>query len=345
MTLPHYQQRLFQVDPESDGTRLDRWLAEQIPGLSRTKLQGIIQDGGVLINAKPARSKDLLSEDDQVEIRLEVELFRDPHAHLEPVAMDLDILYEDDDLIVLNKPAGLIVHPGAGDTGATLVHGLLAHCKDSLSSGGAKHRPGIVHRLDKDTSGVLVCAKNEVAHLGLSKQFAEKSNLRRYRAILDGAMREKERVVETHLYRDPKNRLKFASKPTDELLETYGPELYGLPKGFRWAKSTFFREKLYGNRFSEVMVELHTGRTHQIRVHSSVIGLPVLGDPLYNKKKVISQHFSSALRQKVVQLDRQMLHAEVLGFTHPRTGQDMTFTAPIPKDFEDVLNLLTPYLE
>ena len=262
--------------------------------------------------------------------QVNVSLVPDDHLELSPQPIRLDILYEDDDLLVVNKEAGLTVHPGAGTYGTpTLVEGILYYLKQTPDPGNL--RPGIVHRLDKDTSGALVISKNEYVHQRLSLQFAEKTNHREYAALLVGVLPQNELTVESYLSRDPHNRLKFVSHPTD-------------PGGSaRWAKSIFKEQVRFAHRMSLASVTLHTGRTHQIRVHAKVLNASVLGDQLYGHKVDFGGHMSKEVQAALNKASRQMLHARLLGFIHPRTKAEMMFEAPVPEDFKILLNLLKPY--
>jgi 23S rRNA pseudouridine1911/1915/1917 synthase len=223
------------------------------------------------------------------------------------------------------------VHPGAGtESETTLVEGVLFYLNRSPVKG--ELRPGIVHRLDKDTTGALVISKNEFAHQKLSIQFAEKSNRREYAALLGGVLQDREVVVENYLLRDANNRLKFIAAASD-------------PGGSsRWSKSTFTEQARFLHRISLASVQLHTGRTHQIRVHAKTLNCPVLGDQLYGKKVDLGGHAPKELQIKLNKIPRQMLHARLLGFVHPITGESMLFDAPLPSDFRDILHLLKDHL-
>ena len=287
------------VETAQSGQRLDRFLAEMLPAFSRSRLQTLIRDGYVTVNGKSARPRDPDRADDLIQLR-EPELAKtDAPAQ----AMELNILFEDDDLLVLNKPAGLVVHPGAGHQQHTLVNALLAHCKN-LSGIGGKERPGIVHRLDKDTSGALVIAKNDAAHRDLSKQFAERTTGKTYLALVAGTPRKSFGTIDAPIARHPVHRQRMSIAP----------------RGGRSAK-TDYRVLRSGDGVSLVECVIHTGRTHQIRIHLHHLGHPVLGDKLYAGKRAGN-------------FPRQMLHAWKLSFRHPRTGEAMSFTAPIPDDFE-----------
>jgi 23S rRNA pseudouridine1911/1915/1917 synthase len=286
------------VAAEGRGMRLDRFLAQELPRLSRSRLQALIRKGYVTLNEKKSRPREILHAGDVIR------LVEPPPEKIatEPENIPLDILFEDDDLLVINKPAGMVVHPGAGNRSRTLVNALLAHCR-TLSGIGGKERPGIVHRLDKETSGCLVVAKNDATHQGLSRQFAERTVEKIYLALVAGVMRNRRGIIDASIGRHPKHRQRMAvnnergrSARTD----------------YRVVKS---REGI-----SLVECTLHSGRTHQIRVHLHHLGHPVLGDKLYGQQR--SSGFG-----------RQMLHAWKLGFAHPRDGRWKQFEAPLPADF------------
>lgn len=315
------------MDEEAAGQRLDMWLVKTYPNFSRTKIQKSIKSGKIIINGHPCKPNTMVSGGDHILGGLEGE-----RKSLHPKPMDLSIVYEDQDLIVLNKPAGISVHPGAGSQETTLVEGLLAYCGSLSEAYTGWERPGIVHRLDKGTSGLMVSAKTDLAFAGLAKQFAMKTNIREYHALLDGLLPTHEVLIESYLHRDPKNRLRFAS--IDGSLKK---------PGGKYAKSYFVSEACYGHRLCLAKVKLFTGRTHQIRVHAAQLNAAVLGDPLYNRKTKLPTVFGSEVRELVELLSRQMLHAFKLGFVHPRTGKYMEFIADFPKDFNRILGSLRPY--
>jgi len=289
----------YAVTPEGAGLRLDHYLAEKLPELSRSRLQALIKEGYILLNGRQSKPGEKVRAGDRIEAEIPEAV---PAENAAPEAIPLSILYEDDDLVVLDKPAGMVVHPAAGNPDGTLVNALLHHC-GALSSIGGEQRPGIVHRLDKETSGCLVAAKNDLAHQGLSKQFAGREVLKVYLALASGRFAKKSGMIETEIGRHPVHRKKMAV----------------LENGRGRASRTAYRvlkELESGN--SLVECTLHTGRTHQIRVHLKHLGHPLLGDELYGKRGKWS---------------RQMLHAWRLGFNHPRTGSPLRFEAPIPADF------------
>jgi 23S rRNA pseudouridine1911/1915/1917 synthase len=290
----------FLVDARAAGDRLDRYLAEKVPHLSRSRLQALIKQGHVTLAGNPAKPGDKVRAGVLIAVT-------EPPAEptlLEPEAIPLDILFEDADLLVLNKPPGLVVHPAAGHARHTLVHALLAHCA-TLSGIGGEQRPGIVHRLDKDTSGCLVVAANDTAHAHLSRQFAGRSVTKIYLALVQGCFAgARTGAIENQIGRHPVDRKKMAV----------------LDRGGRASRTTWrVIEELPGIG-TLVECTLHTGRTHQIRVHMKHLGHPLLGDALYAPR--MARHYP-----------RQMLHAWQLAFAHPRTGERMHFCSPLPEDF------------
>jgi len=290
---------------ESDRRRrVDSFLAEQLPHLSRTRIgvlarRGLLQIGGIV--AKPSH---LLHPGEIVS--LEEPATSEP-ASLAPEEIPLDVIYEDNHLLVLNKAAGMVVHPGAGQAVGTLTAALLHHC-GSLSVVGGVERPGIVHRLDKETSGVMVVAKDDTTHRDLSQQFAERKVRKLYLAVVDGVPKWEEQDLDAPIRRHPLDRKKMAVT---------------VPPLGRSAR-TQFRKLTSHDLLSLIECEPKTGRTHQIRVHLKHLGLPVAGDPLYGKRGAF---------------DRQLLHARRLWFTHPETGKQMDFAAPVPADFPDFPSL------
>jgi 23S rRNA pseudouridine1911/1915/1917 synthase len=287
--------------------RLDQFLARELPKYSRSRLQQLVRKEFITLNGSPARPRDLVHKGDRVEVN-------EPppeKSDNQPEAIPLEILYEDEDLIVINKPAGLVVHPGAGHREHTLVNALLHHFP-TLSGIGGKERPGIVHRLDKETSGCLVVAKNDEAHRGLSEQFEQRTVEKIYLALVAGRMRKNTGTVEETIGRHPVDRQRMS---TDS-------------RRGREAK-TDYRVLSSSDEVSLVECKLHSGRTHQVRVHLQHLRHPVLGDKIYGKKRAGV-------------FPRQMLHAWKLGFQHPRTGEWKNFEAVLPKDFEETVKSLRP---
>ena len=296
--------------------RLDKFLASCFPEFSRTQIARMIEADTVRLQSDTSR---VLSPDDKVKADDVYELIPPDAvpANPEPEDIPLDILYEDDDLLVVNKPAGLVVHPGAGNPRGTLVNALLAHCKDSLSGIGGVKRPGIVHRIDKDTSGILVVAKNDFTHTRLSEQFAEHTIERIYQAFVWGYVQKTTGIVVGDIGRSPHNRQKMAIVAHGKKATTHYERIAVFGKGIA----------------SHIQCILETGRTHQIRVHMSSIGHSLIGDPIYGIIPRTAPDFAKYF-------PRQALHAGFLGFTHPRTGERLSFEAPLPEDMQDLLEQL-----
>lgn len=288
------------------GLRLDKCIAVNHPEVSRSYVQKLIESGGAWINGNTGRCKDFVREGDEVKV-----LIPEPEG-LEVDAEDipLDIIYEDDDVIVVNKPKGMVVHPAAGHYTGTLVNGLLYHCKGSLSGINGILRPGIVHRIDKDTTGIIVACKNDVAHRNLAEQFKEHSITRRYDALVYGTFDEPEGRVESFISRNPEERMKM-------MINKQG-------KG-KYAATNYIVKEQFGNKYSHIVCQLETGRTHQIRVHMTSLGHPLLGDTVYGQKK------------DPFHLTGQTLHAGVLGFQHPTTGAYMEFSSELPEYFCELM--------
>lgn len=289
------------VPEEFDGTRADKFLAEAIDHLTRSALQKLISAGNVLIDEKPIAKSRVLKEGEDVSVIIPDAVSLDVEAEEIP----LDIYYEDDDLLVVYKPKGMVVHPAPGNHNGTLVNALLWHCKDSLSGINGILRPGIVHRIDKDTSGLLLVAKNDFAHVSLAAQIKEHSLNRIYQTIVYGVNMPEEGDIDAPIGRSSKDRKKMA-----------------VIDGGRSAQTHYSVVKRYKG-YTHVQCKLKTGRTHQIRVHMAYIGHPVAGDAVYGPKNVITQ------------LGGQCLHAGTLGFIHPRSGEYMEFTAPLPEYFTE----------
>jgi len=296
------QTELIIVEEEMDGERLDAFLAEQVEQLSRSAVKNLINEGQVLVNGAKQKASYHVREGDEISIEIP-----EPQVlELKPRDIPLEIIYQDEDLAVINKPKGLVVHPAHGNWDYTMVNALLYHIKD-LSGINGQIRPGIVHRLDKDTSGVMVVAKNDVAHRSLAAQIKEHSIKREYIALVHGTIKENLGTIDAPIGRSKVDRKKMAV----------------IADG-RPAVSNYQVLERYHN-YTLVKVELLTGRTHQIRVHFAYIKHPVVGDPLYGSGK---KHFN---------MDSQALHAHLLGFNHPRTGKYLEFTSPLPQYFQDIL--------
>lgn len=298
----------FIVEDVDAGKRLDSFLAEKnTANYTRSFIGKMIEENLVLYNGKPSKASTKIKTGDRIEL-----FEKEP----EPLAVKgeeipLEIVYEDDDLMVINKPRGMVVHPAPGHTSGTLVNAVLSHAGESLSSINGVLRPGIVHRIDKDTSGLILICKNDFSHKALAKQLEEHSITRRYHAICSGRLKEEQGIVSAPIGRDEKNRKQQAIN-------------------YKHGKEAITHYRLLENLQNASLLEcrLETGRTHQIRVHMKSIGHPLLGDPLYGPKK------------NLYAIKGQALHAMVLGFVHPRSGEYMEFSADYPEDFQKLLNKL-----
>lgn len=288
------------------GERLDMAVVARLPELSRSRVQALIEAGDIRLNAKLAKAGQKLRLGDAIT----VEIPPPQPLDVRPEPIPLAVVYEDSDLLVIDKPKGMVVHPAPGHASGTLVNALLHHCQDLSGIGGAI-RPGIVHRLDKDTSGLLVVAKNDLAHHGLAAQIASKEAKRHYRAVVIGNLAEDAGQVEAPIARHPVDRQRMAVVATGKPALTYWKVL----------------ERFHG--FTDLALELATGRTHQIRVHMAHLRHPVVGDPVYG-----------GMVKLPVALHGQALHAAELVLRHPRTGERMTFTAPLPEEYEKLLRYL-----
>jgi len=304
----------IEVGRRSVGQRLDQFLSSCSDGLlstiSRGMFQKLIRSGHVLVDDRPQKTGYRLRLHEKIVVCVPPP---EP-VNLVPEKIDLDILYEDDDLIVISKQPDLVVHPACGHNTGTLVHGLLFHCRD-LSGINGEIRPGIVHRLDKDTSGVMVAAKNDVAHRALAEQFKEKQISKTYQALLDGVLTPSTGSLETLIGRNPVHRQKMAV----------------LERGGKDAVTGWQTLKRFKGPFTLAEIQLKTGRTHQIRVHMAHLGTPVAGDHVYGRKNVLYQKLG---------ITRQLLHAWRLAFYHPSTGERLTFTAPLLADMAGAINRL-----
>jgi 23S rRNA pseudouridine1911/1915/1917 synthase len=287
--------------------RLDVFLREKFPAVSRGTIQRLLAEGRIQVDGQPAKPTHHPRAGETVSI----EWPESRPAEAQPESIPLDVLHEDKDILVLNKPAGVVVHPAAGHAEHTLVNALLHHCAGSLSGIGGVARPGIVHRLDKDTSGCLVVAKNDAAHLALSAQFSGREVVKIYLALVCGRMPRSEGTIEAAIARHATQRKRMAVTA----------------KGGRPARSGF-RVLEQWTEAALVEVSLHTGRTHQIRVHLEHLGCPVVGDLVYGRRQ--NQRLKETAQFTA---PHQLLHAAILGFHHPRTGEEMKFTAPVPQEF------------
>ena len=325
--------RSLTVADADHGVRLDRFIAAGLPDLSRSRVRELIKAGRVRNAAGTIKEPDYRVKPAEM---FDVTVPEPEAAEPEAEDIALKVVYEDDALIVIDKPAGLVVHPAAGNWTGTLVNALIAHCGESLSGIGGVRRPGIVHRLDKDTSGVMVVAKNDTAHQGLAAQFADHGREgdldRRYLALVWGMPRPRKGRIEGQIGRHPTNRLKMAvlahggktAVTTYELIESFGAKKEG------------------GSTASLVECRLETGRTHQIRVHLAHIGNPVIGDPLYGGGyRSKTRALSETARSAIVLLERQALHAAVLGFHHPISRKFMQFQSELPEDMRGAMAALT----
>ena len=299
------EETIFTIEENFEGDRIDKYLAKVFSDQSRSYLQGLIEKGNILVNDKCVKSNYKLKIYDEVKVTIPEPLILKAEAEDIP----LNIVYEDSDVIVVNKPQGMVVHPAPGNYSGTLVNGLLYHCKD-LSTINGVIRPGIVHRIDKDTSGILVVAKNDNSHNFLSEQLRDHSMKREYYAVVEGRLKNDKGTIDKPLGRNKKDRLKM-----------------GIVEGIRRAVTHYEVLERYNNT-TLIKCILETGRTHQIRVHMASIGHPLIGDPLYGFKK---QKFK---------LEGQMLHAKILGFIHPTTKEYMEFSSELPGYFQELIEKL-----
>jgi len=310
--------QLLSVSIEASGLRLDSFLASRLSEISRTRIQHAIGDGDILVNQRIAKSSYRLREGDQIEI----DLPEPPPVELVPENIPLHIVYEDDDFVVVNKPAGMVVHPGAGIESGTLANALVHHF-NSLSEVAGRIRPGIVHRLDKDTSGLLVVAKNDVAHEQLSDQFRDRQVFKMYTALVYGRLAKDSGEIQERIGRGTHNRTRMSV----------------LKGGAGRPAHTIFEVAARYQEFTLLNVQIKTGRTHQIRVHLAHIGHPVVGDSTYGGGRV-NEVRDVETRRAVQALGRHFLHATRLAFNHPRTGERLEFTSSLTNELEQLLTLL-----
>ena len=289
---------------EKGGERIDKYLSEQLEDMTRSHIQKLIKENMVRVNGMTVKSNFKLSASDQIEV--EIPELKEPD--ILPENIPLDILYEDQDILVVNKPKGMVVHPAPGHYTGTLVNAIMYHCKDNLSGINGVMRPGIVHRIDMDTTGSLLICKNDRAHQALAEQLKEHSITRKYHSIVHGRLKEDEGTIDKPIGRHPIDRKKMSVHCTN------GREAV-----------THYRVLKRFQQFTYIECQLETGRTHQIRVHMSSIGHPILGDQVYGPAKC------------PYKLQGQTLHAKVLGITHPTTGEYMEFDAPLPDYFQGLL--------
>ena len=296
------------AEPDQEGCRIDKFIAENQPELTRSAVQKLIEEKQILVNDQYPAKNTRLKAGDRVTVIIPAPVM--PEAR--PENIPLDIVFEDDDLLVVNKPRGMVVHPAAGNENGTLVNALLFHCGDSLSGINGVLRPGIVHRIDKDTSGLLIVAKNDFAHRHLAQQIKEHSFTRKYQAVVVGNLKEDQGTVNAPIGRHPTDRKKMAITL----------------KNSREAV-THYRVLARYPGYTHVELTLETGRTHQIRVHMASLGHPVAGDPVYGGKKYLTS------------LNGQCLHAFFIAFVHPRSRELLSFSAPLPDYFSDFLRKLS----
>mgnify|MGYP001330310597 CR=1 FL=1 len=313
------------VSSEFDNNRIDKFLQSKFKESSRTKLQNLIREGCVKINNTTIENT---SKKIKVKDKIEI-IFPEPkETKIVANKIPLNILYEDEELLIVNKPAGMVVHPGAGNYKNTLVNALLYKYKNQLSNVGGRSRPGIVHRIDKNTSGLIVIAKNDFAHINLSKQFSIHSIKRKYEAIVWGVLKPQKGKINEKITRSKKNRqLMSVSKEKGKIAITN-------------YKTLEIFQNTYLPKISLVECELETGRTHQIRVHMNYKGNPILGDNSYGKSKKKFKKIDKMLERKINNFGRQALHAKSLGFIHPKTKKEVFFEAKRPKDFDDLIKSL-----
>lgn len=301
------EQFTYQIGLEEDEERLDKWISGALPDLSRSYIQKCIKENHVLVNQKPQKASYRLKVDDEI-------VFSIPEAvepAIEAEDIPLAVLYEDEDVLVVNKPKGMVVHPAPGHYSGTLVNAVLYHCRGCLSGINGVMRPGIVHRIDQDTTGSLIVCKNDHAHKLIATQLKEHTITRRYRAIVHGVLLQDSGVIDAPIGRDPKERKRMAVN-----------EQNGKPAVTHYTVLQRFQEYTY------IECRLETGRTHQIRVHLASTGHPLLGDTVYCSRK------------EPYRLEGQTLHAMVIGFTHPTDGRYVEVTAPLPAYFEHLLHIL-----
>ncbi len=297
----------FRVLEDQEGMRIDSYVAEVCENLSRSYVQKLLKDGEILVNGKTVKSSVKVCVKDEIEVEI-------PEAVKPEIVaedMELSILYEDQDVILVNKPKGMVVHPAPGHLSGTLVNGLMAHCQDQLSGINGSLRPGIVHRIDKDTTGLLIVCKNDVSHNVIAAQLKEHSITRKYLAIVHGVIKEEQGTIDAPIGRHPTERKKMSINE----------------KNGRHA-ITHYRVLERFQKYTYIECQLETGRTHQIRVHMASIHHPLLGDMVYGPQKC------------PYSLEGQTLHAAVFGFVHPRTGEYLELTAPLPEYFQTLLQKL-----
>ena len=309
----------YEIADDGQNLRLDTYISSRAIDLTRSKIQALIKNGHVKVNNTPSKSSYRLKAGDQILVSIPPA----PSQLLKPEAVEFRIVHEDSSLIVVDKPAGVVVHPGPGHATGTLVHGLIRHCRD-LSRVGGVYRPGIVHRLDKDTSGLIVAAKNDQSHAFLAHQFKTGRVRKQYVAIVHGQIKTDGGEIDLPIARHPKKRKQMAV----------------VPSGGRRALTVWRKVEVFHSYFSLLLISIKTGRTHQIRVHLSHIGHPVVGDSVYGYGRNRWKRHPLYKAGVLPAIDRQMLHAKKLGFIHPVEGQYMEFKSPIPGDMDRVIQSL-----
>ena len=298
--------KVYIVEEKDAKVRIDKAISDKDPNLSRVAIQRLIDNGKILVNGKNTKASYKLSVGDEITIEKEETV----EVKLEAEEIPLDVVYEDSDILVVNKQKGLVVHPGNGNPNGTLVNAIMARCKDSLSGIGGEIRPGIVHRIDKDTSGLLIIAKNDKAHINMSEQIKNHEVVKTYLALVRGNVKENEATINMPIARSTKDRTKMAVSKNGKNAVTHIKVL----------------ERFDG--FTYIKVNIETGRTHQIRVHMAQIGYPIVGDTVYSNGK------------NPFGVEGQMLHSSKLEFVHPVTGKEMVLEAKLPEYFEEILNTL-----
>jgi len=322
---------------EDKGLRLDKFLSLKLDDISRSRLKSLIVQGQVIFT----QSDQITDPSYRVKVGNQFSITIPEIIDLDPEGEDipLDIQYEDEHLLVLYKPAGMVVHPAPGNNSGTLVNALIHYCGDSLSGINGVKRPGIVHRIDKDTSGLMVVAKSDIAHRGLSKQFERHSLERAYYAVVWGVPNPTSGKIDKPLKRDIKNRLKIAVREGGKHAVTH----YKVVKRIEPPRKITSRDNVkqgLAPSLSLVECRLDTGRTHQIRVHMSQIGYPLVGDPLYSRRSNPQKNFSERAKKELSVFNRQALHAYMIGFTHPASKQPLTFEIELPNDIKRLINAL-----
>lgn len=310
---------LLCAEPADKDQRVDVYLTKKLASLSRSQINRLIREGRVKVNGKTAKASHKIDLHDSISI----EIPPPRPLGIQPEKVPFTVLYEDEDILVLSKPPGIVVHPAAGHNSGTLVHGLLNHCSD-LSGIGGVLRPGIVHRLDKDTSGLMVVAKNDRAHQELARQFKAGEVYKKYVALVYGDFREKSGIIQAPIGRHPTQRKKMSVRSAS------GREAITI-----WQVIQSF------NGLTFLELTLKTGRTHQIRVHLSSMQHPVVGDPVYGGKQKRADICNINVRNIIKSVSRQLLHARELGFVHPRTGRFMKFHSPMPPDMQEIIEALS----